>query len=322
MTIKVSVIVPAYNLEAFIAPCLNSILNQETDFPYEVIVCNDASTDETLPAIEQVAERQPQLKLLNNHQNLGLIATMRRLLESANGEYIAYLDGDDLALPGKLQAQADHLDDHANCSIVYHESEVFDSDTGASLKLYSRDGYNAAYIPARSDASHLVRYGTYCQASSIMIRHHANLADALNHGCKIICDYPWHIGNSLYGGGSIDRLDVVLGRYRMHSNSFGARTHRDLTRRVAVTRELEQACRFAGELGLDEEIVREGVSHARFAAGLYFLRTKADGLFHQFIEESANRDKPDGWWFDERHRHVYSLRGDPNGARSFLGWKK
>lgn len=318
---KLSVIVPAYRLEQFIAPCLESLLTQDVDCPFEVIVCNDASPDGTLAAIGALAERHPRLRVLDNPENLGLVPTMGRLLAAASGDYIAYLDGDDLALPGKLQAQVDHLDAHPDCGIVFHDCEVFDSDSGAVIKRYSRDYYNAAYIPPRSSASHLVRYGTYLNASSVMIRRHDHLADALGHGCRIICDYPWHIGNALLGGGSIDRLVAPLGRYRIHAGSFGAQTDRDRARRVAVTRELEQACRFAGELGLAPDFVAQGVAHARFSAALYFLRAGADALFTQFIDESAAPGSLAGWWFDARHERLHGLRHEPGAARHYLGWK-
>lgn len=101
---KVSVIVPAYNLEAYVGDCLLSLLTQRTDFSFEVVVANDASTDSTRAVI---AALQPQwgerLQLVDNPHNLGLVATMERLLAAAKGDYIAYVDGDDLALPGKLQ---------------------------------------------------------------------------------------------------------------------------------------------------------------------------------------------------------------------------
>lgn len=158
---KLSVIVPAYNLSPFILECLLSLLSQKTTFDYEVIVCNDCSTDNTLDVIHYLSGAFSQLKVLHNETNLGLVATMRRLLQATSGDYIAYLDGDDVALPGKLQQQVDYLDQNPGCSLVYHESDVFDSATGKTLKLFSRDYYNARYVPRQSDISHLIRYSVY-----------------------------------------------------------------------------------------------------------------------------------------------------------------
>lgn len=313
---KLSVIVPAYNLEDYIGPCLESLLAQACDFEYEVIVCNDTSTDGTASAIEKVKDDCPELLVMTNPVNLGLVATMARLLEAVSGDYIAYLDGDDLALPGKLQALVDYLDAHPDCAIVYHEAEVFDSDSGQTLKHYSHDFYNARYIPKRAGIDHLIRYGTFLQASSIAFRRHHSLIRALEHDCSIICDYPWHIMNAGFLHGSIDRIDAVLGRYRVHSNSFGAQTARDTRRRLKVTDELEKACRLGERFDVAQPIVDAGVAHVRFAAALYFLRQGEDALFSDMIQASANGD----FFFDDRHRNAVDLCRNPQAVRQMLGW--
>ena len=315
---KVSVIVPAYRLERYIGPCLEGLVSQETNFDFEVIVCDDKSPDGTLEVIRRLATEHARLKVLENDPNRGLVATMRRLLEAAQGEYIAYLDGDDLAFPGKLQAQADYLDANPGCTIVYHESEIFESDSGQTVRLFTREYFNFKYIPARATAAHLVRFGTFLQASSPMVRRHANLQGALDHGCRIICDYPWHVGNALLGGGTIDFMPTVYGRYRIHSDSFGAATARNYDRREEVARELELACVFAGRLGLPQATVDAGVMHVRFSAALYFLRAHEDARFTRFIEAS----EPQGGAapFDARHAFALAHAHAPDAVRAHLGW--
>lgn len=313
---KLSVIVPAYRVAPYIYECLLSLVTQKTDFDFEVLVCNDASPDNTARIIAPLEKSFSHLKILHNEYNLGLIGTMERLLAASQGQYIAYMDGDDLALPGKLQTQVDYLDRHSACGIVYHESEVFKSDTGDFIKLYSRDYYNAIYIPQRASIEHLIRYTVFLQASSIMFRRHSYLQQSLQHGCKIICDYPWHIANAFYTGGSIDRLDQTFGRYRLHDNSFGGQTNTSLKRRVEVTRELEKACKTALNFGVDYQIVAQGISHIRFSAALYFLRANADELFQLMIEEADCN----GWYFDHRHHQAFTFRSIPNKVRMLLGW--
>jgi glycosyltransferase involved in cell wall biosynthesis len=315
---KVSVIVPAYRLERYIGPCLEGLLRQETNFDFEVIVCDDKSPDGTLEVIRRVALEHPRLRVLENDPNRGLVATMSRLLDAARGDYIAYLDGDDLAFPGKLQAQADYLEANPGCGIVYHESEVFESESGRTLRSFTQDYYNARYIPRRATAEHLVRFGTFLQASSPMVRRHADLQGALTHGCRIICDYPWHIGNAMLGGGTIDFIPQVFGRYRIHADSFGAATGRDVARREEVANELERACVFAGRLGMPQAIVDAGVVHVRFSAALYFLRAREDERFARFIE--ASRPQGDGAPFDERHAFALAHAREPERVRALLGW--
>ena len=104
---KLSVLIPAYKFSAYIHECLLSVLAQKTNFDFEVLVCNDCSPDNTRDVIRYLETAYPQLKVLDNVQNTGLIGSMANLLQAACGDYIAYLDGDDVALPGKLQAQVE-----------------------------------------------------------------------------------------------------------------------------------------------------------------------------------------------------------------------
>ncbi|RVT46986.1 glycosyltransferase [Rheinheimera sediminis] len=313
---KLSVIVPAFKLAPFIYECLLSLVTQHTNFDFEVVVCDDASPDNTFEVINYLQSAFPHLVVLRNEVNLGLIGTMRRLLETARGQYIAYVDGDDIALPGKLQQQVDYLEQHPGCSMVYHESDMFDSATGQHLKWYSKDYYNYQYIPQQADITHLIRYTVFLQASSVMFRRHASLIQALQHDCKIICDFPWHMMNIGLLGGTIDRLDAVLGRYRIHNNSFGAQTQQNHQRRLNVTEELVSACRLGQQFGVAEDVIEYGVNHIYFSAALYFLRLNETELFRQMIELSASRQL----YFDQRHQSVFEHRDQPDVVKQQLGW--
>lgn len=314
---KLSVIVPAFKLAPYIHECLLSVLAQKTNFDFEVIVCDDTSPDNTFGVIAYLALAYPNLKVLRNEKNLGLIGTMRRLLESASGEYIAYLDGDDVALPGKLQQQVDYLDTHPGCRIVYHESDMFDSQSGDTLKFFSRDFYNYQYIPRQADITHLVKYTVFLQASSVMLRRYDNMTAALEHGNRIICDYPWHIMNLGLAGGTVDRIDQVLGRYRMHQNSFGGQTQRNSERRLQVTEELVAACRLGLRFKVDKDIVQVGVNHVYFSAALFFLKQRDLTLFQKMIEQSVSGEL----YFDKRHQMIYEYRADPDKVMTLLGWQ-
>lgn len=313
---KLSVVVPAYKLAPYIHECLLSLLAQRTNFDFEVVVCDDASPDNTYDIISYLQSAFSNLVVLRNDVNLGLIGTMRRLLETAKGQYIAYVDGDDIALPGKFQQQVDYLEQNPGCSMVYHESDMFDSATGQHLKWYSRDYYNYKYIPQQADITHLIRYTVFLQASSVMFRRHASLTQALQHHSKIICDFPWHIMNVGLLGGTIDRLDSVLGRYRIHSNSFGAQTQQNHQRRLKVTEELASACRLGKQFGVATDIIEFGVNHVYFSAALYFLRLNETELFRKMIEQSVSSEL----YFDHRHRLVFEKRDQPDLVKQQLGW--
>ncbi len=312
---KLSVLVPAYNLQNFIAECLLSVLEQETDFDFEVIVCDDASTDKTQAVIATLETLFPnKLSAIYKTENQGLAANTSTLLAAAKGEYIAYLDGDDIALPSKLQRQVEYLDTHDDCHMVYHESDMFDSVTDKTIKLYSKDFYNWSYIPARSTIEHMIKYGTYMQASSVMFRNHANLVDTVSPDCKIIFDYAFYILNAGYLRANVDFIPEVLGRYRIHENSFGQQTSRSFDRREQSLRDIELACELSSQFGIKPDLIKAGIAHHRFAAALYFLARDANDLFLKYIELASNS----GLFFNDKHQTAYENRQNPNRLKNLL----
>lgn len=311
---KLSVLIPAYNLEKYIEETIRSVCEQQTDFEYEVIVCDDASPDGTAQIIRQLASEFDNLVPVIKTENGGLAENMKTLLSQAKGEYIAYLDGDDVALPGKLQTQVDYLDNHPECGMVYHESDVFDSDTNQSIKRYSADHYNWEQIPEKSDITHLVRYGTYLQASSVMFRNHDNTQQTVLDDCRIILDYPFYVMNAGYLNGSIDFIPQVLGRYRMHENSFGAQTQKSVSRRIQSLHDIVTTCQQARQFIDDDTIIQQGIAHHHFAASLYFLFRHNDEQFLQQIELASAAEH----FFNSRHLLAWENRHQPERARALL----
>jgi glycosyltransferase involved in cell wall biosynthesis len=309
---KLSIVIPVFCLEKFVVDCVDSVLRQQTNFEFEVLVRDDASTDNTAEILLAYKRSLPEalskrLKLFIAKENKGLVGNLKELFTHCTGEYIAYLDGDDFALPEKLQVLVDYLDANPSCALAYHEAEVFDSESGAILGNYSRDFYNAAYIPQKADISHLVKYGTFLQASAVMYRNHGRLESVLDPEIKIIVDYPMHMFNAFFGKGTIDRIDKVLGRYRVHPDSFGAQTSRSAERREAVLGDLIKACDNAKAMGVSEDDINAGKAHFQYAAALYFLRMGELAFFDKHITHSAER----GCYFDSRHRFAFEHRHQP-----------
>lgn len=93
-----SIIIPAYNSSSTIDNCLNSILKEDTDYNYEVIVINDGSKDDTLERLAKYNELANVTIL--SHENRGIAYTRNRGLEEASGKYIMFIDADDV-IPAK-----------------------------------------------------------------------------------------------------------------------------------------------------------------------------------------------------------------------------
>src|SRR5690606_18468385 len=126
---KVTVCVVTYNQEKYIAECLQSLVDQETDFKFEIVVSDDCSTDNTRKIVSDFYERYPGLfRVFLHEKNMGALKNFKFVHGQAAGKYVAHMDGDDYALPGKLQAQADFLDLNLECNIVFHRMNFIIGD--------------------------------------------------------------------------------------------------------------------------------------------------------------------------------------------------
>ena len=97
-----SVIIPCYSVGQFIPNSLNSVLDQ-TFIDYEILVCDDCSTDNTLEILKYYKNRFPdKISIFQNNKNEGAGFTRDKLLKAAKGKYFAFLDGDDLWSKEKL----------------------------------------------------------------------------------------------------------------------------------------------------------------------------------------------------------------------------
>ena len=105
---QLSLIVPVYNVEEFIAECLDSIL-QQAGPDAEVVCVDDASTDGSLEIVRRYAEADPRVRLLRHEQNRGLGAARNTALDAAEGDYVMFVDSDDWLAEGALPAISQRL---------------------------------------------------------------------------------------------------------------------------------------------------------------------------------------------------------------------
>ncbi len=102
----ISVIIPLYNAENTILAALDSVKNQEGDFVFEILVINDGSTDKSAEKVQQFIDENPQLKIQLIHQyNKGVSSARNAGLRLAKGEWIAFLDSDDVWLSHKTKVK-------------------------------------------------------------------------------------------------------------------------------------------------------------------------------------------------------------------------
>ena len=124
---KVSVIIPTYNQRDFVRETIDSVLAQ-TYNNIEIIVTDDGSIDGTREIIQEYASQYPEkIKPVYSEKNTGIAANINRGLAVRTGEFIAWLGGDDIMLPEKIQKQVDLLIGRPDAVGCCHDAEVFES---------------------------------------------------------------------------------------------------------------------------------------------------------------------------------------------------
>lgn len=146
----VSIICLTYNQEKFVRDCLDGFLAQKTDFPFEILIYDDASTDSTPDIIKEYALKypavfKPTFYTANNYsQGLGFVGLYTGIKE-ARGKYVAYCEGDDYWTdPCKLQKQVACLEANPQYAICAHETCI--KDNSGSNRLF-RDLHKDSFIP-------------------------------------------------------------------------------------------------------------------------------------------------------------------------------
>lgn len=131
---RVSIGVPVYNGERYIAETLDSLLAQTFD-DYELIICDNASTDGTGDICRAYAERDPRIRYVRNPENIGAAGNYRRALELSSCEYFRWANADDLFAPEGLARCVGVLDQDPSVVLTYPKTKFID-ERGIVLSEY------------------------------------------------------------------------------------------------------------------------------------------------------------------------------------------
>lgn len=151
--IKISVVIPAYNVAQWLGRCVDSVLSQ-THTNLEILLIDDGSTDETPHVVKEYAQKDPRIVAVHQ-KNAGLVAVREKGIELATGEYVSFVDGDDVIEPDFLERLLENAikynADISHCGMKYcfydgrvklhygtGEIMVFDNTTGVNELLYGR----------------------------------------------------------------------------------------------------------------------------------------------------------------------------------------
>lgn len=125
MTPRVSVIMGLYNNAHTLREAVDSIIAQTFE-QWELIICDDCSTDDSYTLACSIATQDPRIKVIRNHENMGCNLVLNRCINEAQGEYIAIMDSDDWSHPLRLEKQVKILDSNPQYAIVGTSAIHFD----------------------------------------------------------------------------------------------------------------------------------------------------------------------------------------------------
>ena len=163
MNPKVSVIMPVYNGERYLAQAIESILTQ-TFKDYEfIIICEYGSNQETLNIISDYAKEDCRIIVISNIERLGIAASLNKGIKHAKGKYLARMDGDDISLPERLAVQVDHMEKNPEVTICASRVAYIDE---SGRPLYYKD--NLSEDPEQLKADLL--FFCFIHHSSIIFR--------------------------------------------------------------------------------------------------------------------------------------------------------
>jgi glycosyltransferase involved in cell wall biosynthesis len=218
----VDIVLIAYNHERYVGQAIESVLAQQTDFAYRLIIGDDCSTDNTQAIIKSYAEQYPNLiKTMLDSEHRGFRHKDRvgiKALDVCNAKYVAFLDGDDYWTdPSKLQKQVAFLETHPDFSICYHNARMFYEDG-------SRETTNWLQ-PDHKEVSTLedLLFVNFIPTCSVVFRR-GLLGEWPDWLFTLgMADWPIHIMNAQHG--KIEYLNEVMATYRVHDKgTWSSRT--------------------------------------------------------------------------------------------------
>jgi len=220
---RVSVVIPTYNYARYVPEAIDSVLAQSFE-ELEVIVVDDGSTDQTAEILRAFGGQLRDIR----QEHRGLSAARNTGIRAARGQYVAFLDSDDLWLPDKVSLQVARLDAEPEVGLVYGETLFFHDSTPATLTLHSR----FAPHPSGRILSWLVR-GNVILSPTPMVRRElferVGLFDETLSACE-----DWDMWIRIARVCEIAYVDRVLAKSRQHQENMSLDSERLMTNGLRV----------------------------------------------------------------------------------------
>ena len=209
----VSVVIPCYNAEKYIASTLHSVMKQSYS-ALEIIVIDDGSKDTSAEIVTEIARVDNRIRLYYK-ANSGVADSRNVGIRSANGDYIAFLDADDLFEPEDVAKKVAYLQQHPAAGLVHSAEERFQSDTGKSVAIVRGKGGNVLplLLAMKTNVVH--------SPSSVVVRK--SVLDQVGYfDINLSTSADWEMWVRLAKHTVFGYLDQPLVRYRIHGQQMHA----------------------------------------------------------------------------------------------------
>jgi glycosyltransferase involved in cell wall biosynthesis len=207
----ISVVIPCYNAEKYIAETLSSVLDQ-TYTAVEIVVVDDGSKDNSASIVKEIALINNNVRLFSK-ANSGVADSRNVGISQAKGEYIAFLDADDLFLLDNLAHKVRYLEQNPKIGLVHSAEERFQSETGKAVEVIH--GRGGSVLPLLLGMSVNVIHSP----SSVVIRK-SILDKAGYFDTKLSTSADWEMWVRLAGFTDFGYLPQTLVRYRIHGQQM------------------------------------------------------------------------------------------------------
>lgn len=226
---KLSVVMITYNHGLYLKKAIESILNQNTNFEFELIVSSDASPDNTDSVVESIINEHPKgnfIKYTSHQKNIGVMPNFHYALTQATGQYVALCEGDDYwTNENKLQMQVDFLDQNKGFAICYHAVSIDENNEIKKDTITKK-------VNKVTTISDLAK-GNYMHTCSVVYRNHLFPEFPDYFSKSPIGDYYLHMLNARHG--NIYFFEENMANYRVHNSSYWSSKKQTEREKIWVT---------------------------------------------------------------------------------------
>lgn len=206
----ISIVVTSYNYQKYIKDTINSVINQ-TYQNWELIVIDDASTDLSAEIIKEFAKNDNRIKFIQNQENIGLKNSLLKAVKSASGEWIAFLESDDLWTENYLEKKVDIINSNKHFGFIFNDVELFGEKSSKKF----------AKTKGAFPRSMFYEFGInnpVLTLSSVMLKK--NLLGLIDFNTPIDKLLDWYIYIQLARITDFYYIPKKLTRWRQHSQSY------------------------------------------------------------------------------------------------------